>query len=284
MLKLIVYKDKITATKWDETNKTWPEYDISKTDGAITKYFNRLVEVKPDVTVEDFMLHLEKHEPVIDYCFSDYMKGNQFRVFLDDMNKDNIETDLGEIELCWEGEIVNENFAVIGYLRGWLKDEKIKELGEEHEVPNDVSFLPIHLWKKCTFILNENIIVNNIVNLANLEKEIVFAGLSHWTLFEVISHFLEELSVNGSPEERDKMNSLMESKKYDVKEIIKYPDQVDFWLAFMEAELDDLNSALEFALENEEYENASKLKVDIEIAEKDLFELREEVKKSNGEV
>ena len=284
MLKLIIYKDKITITKWEEKEKSWSEYDISKLDGSINKYFNRIVEIKPDVTVEDFMLLLEKHEPVIDYCFSDYLKGHQFRLFIDDMNKQDSDTDLGEVEICWEGEIINEDLAIIGYLRGWLKDEKIKELGEEYEVPHDISFLPIHVWKKCKFILNENIIVNNLGELNDLKKEMVFAGFYRWTFFELVSHFLEELSINGSPEERDKLSSLMESKKYDAKEVVKSQEQTDFWLAFLTAELEDLNTLLDVTLENEEYEKAAKIKQDIETAEKELFELKEEIKKNNGEV
>jgi len=283
MQKLTVYKDKLTVTKWEENNKSWAEYDISKLEGSIAKYFNKIVEVKSDVTIQDFINHLEKHESIIDYCFSDYLKDIPLRKFIDDMNKQEADTDFGEVELCWEGEIINDDLAIIGYLRAWLKDEKIKELGEEYEVPHDIALLPIHVWKTCKFILNENIIVNNLGEMSDLKKEIVFAGFYRWTLFEVISHFLEELCMNGAPEDRDKLYAEMEDKRYNLKEIVKSKEQSDLWLAFLGQELKDLNVMMDSALESEDYEKASKLKVDIEETKKELLELKEELKKNGAE-
>jgi hypothetical protein len=283
MIKITIYKDKITATKRNEDN-TLSEHDISKLDGTILKYLNRVVEVKPDVTIEDFMKHLERYEMAIDYCFSDYLKGHPFRLFLDDMNLRESETDLEEIELCWEGEIINEDFIMIGYLRGWISDEKIKELGPEYEFPQEVNFIPIHVWKNCLFRLNDNIIINHLGDEETLEKEVVFAGIYSWTLYEVISKFLEELSLNGSPNERDELLVLMENKKYDVKEIAKNAEQTEFWLAFLKDELKDLRTLMENSNEVEDYEQSNILKKEIEASEKELFNLIEEVKKYNGDV
>ena len=70
MVKITIYKDKITATKHNKDENTYTEHDISKLDGSILKYLNRIVDIKLDVTVEDFMKHLERYEKDIDYCFS----------------------------------------------------------------------------------------------------------------------------------------------------------------------------------------------------------------------
>lgn len=280
MVRLIVYKDKITITKWEEQSGSWGEFDIYKLEGSIAKYFNKIVEIKPDVTIQNFINHLEKYEPIIDLCFSDYLKNIPIRNFVHDMNKAEAVTDFGEVELYWEGEIINDDLSITGYLRAWPKNEKIKELGEEYEIPYDVSLLPIYTWKNCNFILNENIIVNDLSEMSSLKKDVVFSGFYRWTLFEVISHFLAEISANGSPDDRDRIFIEMEGKRYNLKEIVKSKEQTDFWLAFLEQELIDLNKLMDSASESEEYEKASKIKVDIADTEKELFELREELKKN----
>lgn len=283
MLKVIIYKDKITATKWEDEAKLWIEYDISKTDGPIVKYLNRVVEVKPDVTVEDFMLHLEKHESVIDYCFSDYMNDLSLKTFLDDMNKESTETDLEEVVLCWEGEIINDDLVIVGYLMAWMKEEKIKELGDEYDQPHDISFISLGVWKKCKFSLNDGIMINDFGDMVNMKNDVIFSGIYRWTLFDVISNFLGDLSINGSPEERDKLFAQMKSKKIDIKEIAKNPEQSEFWIAFLENELENLKILLASSLDEEEYESVPKLKKDIVLAEKEIGELKEEIKKNEGQ-
>ena len=104
MRKIIIYKDKITTMEWHEQERTWVEHDIAKLEGSIIKYLNRLVEIKPDVTVYDFMKHLEAYEATIDYFFQDFTRGVSLRPFLEEMEKDGEDAGLGNIELIWEGE------------------------------------------------------------------------------------------------------------------------------------------------------------------------------------
>lgn len=281
MRKIIIYKDKITVTEWQFQEKRWTEQDISKIDGSITKYFNRLVEIHPDVTVEDFMRHLEKHESVIDYCFSDFSKGVPIRLFLDEMDQEAEDAGFEDIELFWEGEANAGNLAIIGYLRAWLTEQKVKELGEELDIPHDINFIPINSWKKCRFMLYENISIVDTGQISEVKNELIFEGFYKWTLFEVISNFIAELTFNGSPEERDRLLSQMENRKYDVKEVIKSKEKTEFWLLFLSAELEELEMLKEAALEEEEYEKAAQVKLDIEYVEKELDVLREEIKKYN---
>ena len=280
MEKLIIYKDRIISSKWNEISKSWREEDIAKQEGDIIKYLNRIVEIQPDVTVEDFMNHLREYEAAIDYCFSDYTKGAKLKLFLDDMESESIEkNDLVEVELSWEGEIIGDDMVIIGYLRAWLTNEKIKELGEEYEVPHDVSFASMSTWKKCKFNLNENISVINVDQQDFSKREIVFDGFYRWTLFEVISNFLMELSANGAPSERDDLYLQMKNKKFDVKEVAKDEDKKQFWLTFLTDELKRLKDLKEEVLENEDYETASELKVEVGILEKELEKLKKEIKR-----
>lgn len=278
MRKIIIYKNRITVTQWEEQGRTWIEYDILKLEGSINRYFNRLAEIRPDVTVEDFMRHLEKHESVIDYCFSDYSKGIPLRLFLNEMENEKTDSDLGEVELFWEGEIMNGDLAIIGYLRAFLSEERANELGKDSDIPHEINFLPINVWKNCRFLLNENLMITNSGKMNEVRKDLVFEGFYRWTFFEVVSNFLGELSLNGSPDERNKLLSQMEDGKHDINEIAKNKEQAEFWLSFMSTELDDLNAAMDKALEKEEYEKASKIKENIENVEKELNDLKELIK------
>ncbi len=281
MIKLIIYKDKITTTKWEEKEKIWAEYDISKLDGSIAKYFNRVVEIKPDVTVQDFMVHLEKHESVIDYCFSDYLNNVPFKLLLDDMNKQDVETEYGEVELCWEGEIMSNDLITVGYLKAWLKESKIKELGEDYDIPHDINFVSISVWKTCKFILNEQLILSDLGEMDELKKEIIFSGFNRRTLFEVISNFLADLTLNGTPTERDKLFEKNGDKGYDLHEVSKNKEQAEFWISFLDVELRDMYALRDLLVEKDDYEKAAIVKAEIELVEKELEELREEVKKNN---
>lgn len=283
MVKVIIYKDKITTTEWQEKEQNWVEYDISKLDAQFTKYFNRIVEIKEGVTVEDFMNHLEKYEPLIDLCFAGFMNDVPLRPFLDEMKEDvENKTDIEEVEMAWEGEILNEDMAIIGYLRGWLTDKKIEEIGQEFDVPHDLGLLPISVYKKCQLNLNENIVINDLGKIEDLKKIEVFDGFYSWTLHEVIANFLSDLTLNGSPEERNKLAEELQTKKFDVKEVSRNKDQAEFWLSFLQAELNDLNYAIGIATEEENYEQASKLKKDIDAVEAELKSLEKEIE-NNGE-
>lgn len=283
MQKLIIYKDKITITKWEETSKSWAEYDISKLDGPITKYFNRITEIKDDVTVEDFMFHLERHEAIIDYCFCGYLNDVPFKLYLNEVYKDSEESDLEEIELVWEGEIINKDLAMVGYLRGWLSKKRIEEIGEQFDEPLDISFMPLPMWKKCRLSLNESMMISDYGEIDNIEQNVIYEGFCRWTLFEVISNFLCEISLAGNPDEVRKLHSELQTRKFDKQEVASNEEKTRFWLNFLEMELKDMKYTMEVALDNEEYEAASKLKKEIEIVETDLAELRSEIKKNNPE-
>ena len=280
MRKIIIYKDRVTVTQWDEFSKTWTEHDVLKLNVPFTMHFNRLVEIHPDVTVEDFMKHLEKHESVIDYCFADYMQGISLRLFLNEMEKEDVDSGLEDVELFWEGETINHDLAIIGYLRVWLKEEKVKELGNEFDVPHDINFLSLNSWKKCNFILNENLTIVSHGQTHEIKNDVIFEGFYRWTFFEVVSNFLSELTLNGSPEQRDALLAEMENKQYDAKEISKDKDKSQFWMAFLEAEISDLRARKEKILEEEDYERAAQITKDIEGVEKDLVALKEEIEKN----
>ena len=280
--KIIIYKDKITSTDWDKESGTWVEKNIAHTSGSIPKYFNRVVEVHPDVTVYDFMKHLETYESVIDYFFSDFSKEIPLRLFLNELEKDAPESDLEDVELFWEGEIIEAGLSVTGYLRGWLPESKVKELGEEYDIPRMVNFLPINTWKNCKFMLSEYLPIIDFGSNEEIRNELVFEGLYRWTLFEVISNFIAELS-NGSPiEDRDKLFSEMQNKQFNIQEVSADREKSDFWLFFLASDIEETKLLMDIALEKEEYEKLAELKLKLESAESELKKLSEAIDKNDG--
>lgn len=282
MLRLIIYKDKITTTKWEEEKNDWSEHDISALEAPITSYFDRNVEIKQDVTVEDFMNHLRRYEKDVDFCFYGFSDGIPLKLYLDEMEEvSEITHDLGEIELCWEGEILSDELMLFGYLRAYLTPEKIEELGELNNIPHDISFLPINVWKKCLLRFNERILVHNLGEIDNINSELVFDGYKAWTFFDVVSNFVADITMNGTPEERNSKADSFVNKKYDVKEVAKDREQAQYWMDFLIEELAEMKEQMKTTLENEEYENAEVLQKDINAVAAELKTLKEEVEKNN---
>lgn len=284
MLKIIIYKDKITATQFETELNDWIEYDITTLNQPLAKYFNRYVYIKEDVTVEDFMNHLERYEAEIDICFAGYNNEVPLRLFLEEMReepKEGIGSDYSDVELVWQGEILNNTIGIFGHLLAFLSEEKTNEVGEENATPINLNWLPINVWKHCKFTASDIIMINNLGTIDDLQDELFFEGYRHWTLFEIISNFLTDITFNGTPEQRNKIASQLANKDYDVKEVAKNQEQAAYWFSFLEAELEELQEKLNEALETEAYEDADKLKKDIDAVVKELEVLREEVERYN---
>lgn len=282
MFKIIIYKDKITSTSWDDITQSWLETEVLATD-SLPQYFHKVVEIKEDVTVEHFMFHLEKYEKDIDYCFAGYMGGFPLKLYIEDMKKEPLrDTDIKEIELFWFGEILNEELNILGAIRGWLNEESAKEKGLNYEVPYGMEFTPLNTWKHCPLLLNENITINDFGDIEAITKNIIFDGFKVWTLHDVISNFLCDLTENGTPEERDALVNQIENKKYNVHEVAQDKEQTEFWLGFLQAELTDSRVLMDKALDEENYEEAARLKSTIEILTKEILELKKEVAIKNN--
>jgi hypothetical protein len=129
------------------------------------------------------------------------------------------------------------------------------------------------------FYANEVVLINNLGTVEELTDDLVFEGYHYWTLFDVISKFIAAISLNGTPEERNKLASQIVNKQYDVKEVAKNPDQANYWLTILESELEELKISSSNAIESEEYERAEVLKKDMESLESEIKILKEEVKK-----
>jgi len=284
MFRTIIYKDKITSTIWEEENQEWLEYNIADNDGQFTQYFNQAVEIKEDVTVEDFMNHLEKYEKVIDFCFAAYNHGNDFRLYLEDMRAElsddyKKDTKVSEIEMCWFGEIVDEELNIFGTFRGWIDEKTLIENGLESDGPYGMEFTPLSLWKNSLISLNENIIIIKHEDENSVEENVFFDGFKAWRLHDFISSFLHELTAYGSPKEREEL--VQKIKDYDIKEVAKDKEKAKFWLDFLESELKNSKVDMSQAIENEDYEKASQLKKDISDLEKEIKELYEEIEKED---
>jgi len=281
MFRIIIYKDKIASTFWDEPSQSWVEFDIAKEEGQLTQYFNQPVEIKEDVTVEDFMKHLERHEKIIDFCFAAYNHDNSLRLYLDDMRAElsddyKKDTNVNEIEMCWFGEIIEEELNIFGTFRGWIDENKAIENGIENVGPYGMEFTPMSLWKNSLISLNENIVIIKHEDKNSVEEDVFFDGFKAWKLHDVISSFLHELTAYGSPQEREELMNKV--RQYDIKDVAKDKEKATFWLDFLESELTNNKIDMSQALDNEDYEQASKLKETISAIEKEIWELKEEIK------
>ena len=282
MHRVIIYKNKIVLVDFDEITQTWVEKEILHDGERLSIYLNKLVEIKEDVTVEDFMNHLKKFEKEIDYSFVAFLNQIPFNVFYEDMKNTLGEgsADLEAVEMLWNAEIINQQLIVNGTLRGWLTPKKAEELEINPDIPQDISFLPLFLWKNALIELNEVLVLRDMGELENLTETILYEGFYRWTFFEFMSNFLQEISINGTPEEREKFLLEIEDKSYKLDELAKDKEQAEFWLNAIQIELEEKKEKLQKALDEEEYESIYKIKDAIQALEQEINDIHNELNKS----
>lgn len=282
MHRIVIYKNKITLVDFDDATQSWVEKEILKVGERLGFYLNKLVEIKEDVTVEDFMNHLKKHEQEIDYSFVAFLNDIPFKVFYEDMNNSlgDGNVDLEAVEMLWSAEIINQQLIVNGALRGWLTKKKAAELEINPDIPQDISFLPLFLWKHALIELNEVLVIRDMGELENLNETILYEGFYRWTLLEFLTNFLQEISINGTPEERERFLAEIENKSYKLDELAKDREQAEFWLNILQTELEENREKLQRALDNEEYESIFKIKETIQVLEQEIKDINTELSKN----
>jgi len=283
MYKVIIHKHKITFNQWDNEKQDWYEEDI-KDSGPISKFFSKTVEIQSDVTVEDFMKHLQTYEQDIDFCFAGFTNGVSIKLFLEEMNKEPDSVfEVKEVQLFWFGEYLDSNLKIDGGLIAMLTKETAKEKGLDHEEPFGLEFIAINNWKTSPLKLNENVIIVDFGCPGDHEQkeEVILDGFKYWNLFEIISSFLYVLSENGSPKQREEKIAILESQKFDVDNLGTNKAQVELFQRYLQEEIECIRSKMEVAVNEEKFEVAAELKAKTTILKEELKKLNIELVKLN---
>jgi hypothetical protein len=215
-------KDGIFYENYEEKNSE--NYVFNKVD-SIIPYLNELLSIEYGFTLGDFFKIIEDEGEILNLLFSSYTGHYLIIPYLEEIKKDCMtesKEDLEHIEISWYCHIFppdkddkhGDNDVIIDIeIKGWGKIEENDEIDLDNEgLYNyyDVGLIPLYRIKHLPIVLNTNFEIND------MDDDAIFKGQRPFSVFDVFSSVLSEISFAGSPEERD--NLLKET----IKEIDNY--------------------------------------------------------------
>lgn len=275
------HKDKITTWVFNDDMNDWKEVSLEDLTFPISDYFNHLVDFSDDLTVKDFIRLLNHYKAELDKHFSAYNHGYEFDIYYKESLKspqpDHFK-ECDEIEIIWETDVQKENG--INFILDWVTFcGRIKNFKKQHDfdIPTrGMQMSPLRDWKELPLKLNKMIFYeeNSPTSLFKSRKSSPkLQGIKHFSLFEVLSGFIYELTCHGTPEQQI---SMANEVKAQIKSITENIFDVPISLIPLDAgiikpieltpapkpeeTLEDLNKKMKRYVDSEEFEKAQEIK------------------------
>lgn len=263
---LTIHKNKITNQEYNP--KTEQLEDIDVTQDSLLNFLREEVELAEGVTPKDLIEHLYPEYKTIDICFHSWNSGHSLKTFYDWMNshKRSASFTLKQIEMTWRGEIEKDG-KIIVFADVYGSDPVGTHFG--------LDLSPISDWKDLPLVLNEKIIyeAQEVQEDGKIKNIVSLRGYKKWTLFELISEFLYELTWYGDPENqmriREETGDMLDtqlSRNYEFEPLPELSKGARLMVLLKEKK-----TRLQEALDIEDYEAAVKLREEIK-------SLKEEIK------
>lgn len=198
---------------------------------SIVPYLTEPIEIDPNYTLGDLFVYLEKDEMVMDIIFGSCMGGFKLRPYIEEIKKDCLPESREEMD-CIECIWVAEQFDYKVFYEEHKNDKEgiIPGLGrdplrkpDKYDI-NDINiyidvsgtgyddegdllsyaveFTPLYRLKHLPIKLNTDFTMKDKNKIGNKDKNIV-EGRRSFTVLEVLSSILSEISFAGHPEDRD---------------------------------------------------------------------------------
>jgi hypothetical protein len=206
---------------WDpETNVQIGQSRISET---LTPYFGYFTEFEDGVTVKDLLEVIGDFSEEINLVFSGYLGGVDFDLFLQEsLILSTGQPSIDYIEIAWKVRMISTpDMVVLDIIPNILGVTEI--VGSDSDVVTELDF--IKLRDLCKFTICEQ----TALDIPSPKTyQIAVEAERRWTLFDIISGFLSEISKYGSPEEKSQMiDELNKESKLSFSELLKYVDEIE---------------------------------------------------------
>lgn len=185
-------------------------------------YLNEMLEVEDDVTFEDFFAHIMRQKGKYSSIFASHLGNYKLKAWEEEWNRipvgdrfDGVDYEMKSVGLCWHGESWNyegeDEITITPEFHGMGID--ITGLSPGKEMGLAVEFTPINELKSYPFKLDTQL------NVYSLQKDskILLSGKKDFTVYEVVSTVLYEISFTGTPEQRDARMSKLKQQCEDIK-------------------------------------------------------------------
>ena len=281
------HKDKITTYVFNDEENDWKEVSIKELGFPISDYFNHLIDFADDLTVKDFILLLNEYKEELDKTFSAYNHGYEFEIYQKEVMKEqqpDYFKECDEIEIVWNTEVIRENG--INFIMDWVTFcGRIKNFKPKNEIDVPIRAMqlsPLRDWKNLPLRLNKMIYYEEMTPFGGRTRKIPtrLQGIKNFSLFNVLSGFIYELTCHGTPEQQISMANEVKAQIKSISEKISESisdgnvsfipldagiiKPIDFKSAEKslkkEESLEELNKKMKEYIDSEKYEKAQEVK------------------------
>jgi hypothetical protein len=218
---ILIKQNGFYSVEWDlETNQPSSETQVT---GRLSNFFGHFAEFDENITVGNLMLILGDFSDEINLIFNGYLNGVDFDLFLQEsMVIPTSIPSIDYIELAWKVKMIAaSDMTIIDIVPNIFGVSEI--VGSDSDVITDLDF--VQLRNLCKF----NICEQTALDIPDDRTyQIAVEAEKRWTLFDIISGFLSEISRYGSPEEKQYMiDELNKESKLSFSELMDYVDEVE---------------------------------------------------------
>jgi len=229
---IFISKEGILTREYNSDTKKFDDTLVE----SIAVCLNQEVSLSKDLTFMDLFSILEKEKSLINVLFMSQLGGFDFNLYLDDIKKpiskkEKIEEDenneIHYLELRWvaesttyENDSEENDINIYPDFHGWGRwiDESS---GEPIDGGVAIEFTPLRLLKDFKIKLNNKFEIYNTIFFEKpdkdgkeLETEIILESYRSFSVYDLISTILFEISFLGPPEDRDEaFEELLESSE-----------------------------------------------------------------------
>ena len=167
-------------------------------------YLNEVMDVDEGVTFEDFFTHIIRQKGKYSSLFTSHLGNYKLNQWDEEWNRipgdhcDGDDYEMKSVGLCWHGESWNydgeDEITITSEFHGTGIDKKTKK-----EMGMAVEFTPINDLKPYPFKLDTRLKVYSLQK----DSKLLLSGKKDFTVYEVVSTVLYEISFAGSPDERE---------------------------------------------------------------------------------
>lgn len=250
-------------------------------DFNIKLAYDWIVEFSQGLTVERFFTLLEPYIKTLDEDFISWNQGGSLREFFNEMQespegKISLDIDFVEFSRRIEFNYLDKTFTEEEQSVKYIDDSIMMfGIGQDPDeggfIENSLDFVGINTYKHATIHINDNCLVTQFES-NDEDNDPSFGVLDDFevdfTFHDIIKTFIETLSSNGSPQERDETFAYILTQVQNNSE--SNVDNVEQLSNVDEVKLQQLQKELEIARENEDFKKCSKLSKDISTLQKKI--------------
>ena len=234
---ILIKQDGFYLVDWDlTTNQPTNQTQIT---GRLSSFFGYFAEFDENITIKTFLEVLGDFTDEINQVFDGYLNGVDFDLFLQETQILSVKSPaIDYVELAWKVRMIAaSDMTILDIVPNILGISAIQ--GSDSDVVTELDF--IRLRDICQFTICEQTALDIPDDRT---YQIAVEAERRWTLFDIISGFLSEISRYGSPDDKQQMiDELNKESKLSFSELMEYVEEME--LLKKEIELDNTDDLLD---------------------------------------